>query len=324
MDSSCGACRIWASCFLIVLTHTSNYYGVICTQLLMFNTIPLSYAFVSLQMSSLRPGNGTYKQPQQRSSSYKKLSSLSSTPFPAITKRQSTSTTQRHYHRYNSTDFMYDGYDGEDSGSEMKVEEDYTRQSPFPDMPSQLFNTLAQSQFELLSNSLVHVTTATNNDDDDDNGDIKAGTPKISSMVLYLPKENQNTGQLEFVPAVSFPTPQSERIFIASSVSSNSGIHQPPSIPSTGVLGLPGFFSAQSLIPTYPFVSSTDDNEEDESDEMFTTVSQDSPISVSVVEEIALPNANAVVSTDSSPTSLSVTLFSGLGKSAFVLFYSVN
>jgi len=283
----------------------------------MFNTIPLSYAFVSLlQMSSLRPGNGSYKQPQQRSSSYKKLSSLSSTPFPSISKRQqSKSTTQRHYHQYNSTDFMYDGYDGEDSGSEMKVEEDYTRQSPFPDMPSQLFNTLAQSQFELLSNSLVHVITATNNADDD----IKAGTPKISSMVLYLPKENQNTGQLEFVPAVSFPTPQSERVFIAaSSDSSNSGIHQPPSIP----LGLPGFFSAQSLIPTYPFVSSTDDNEEDESDEMFTTVSQDSPISVSVVEEIALPNANsAVVSTDSDPTSLSVTLFSGLGKSALVLFY---
>jgi len=207
---------------------------------------------------------------------------------------------------------MYDGYDGEDSDSEMKVEEDYTRQSPFPDMPSQLFNTLAQSQFELLSNSLVHVTTKTTatNNDDVDADDIKAGTPKISSMVLYLPKENQNTGQLEFVPAVSFPTPQSERVFIAaSSDSSNSGIHQPP-------LGLPGFFSAQSLIPTYPFVSSTDDNEEDESDEMFSTVSQDSPISVSVVEEIALPNANsAVVSTDSDPTSLSVTLFSGLGKS---------
>ena len=282
----------------------------------MFNTIPLSYAFVSLQMSSLRPGNSSYKQPQQRSSSYKKLSSLSFTPFPAITKRQSTSTTQRHYHQYNSTDFLYDGYDGEDSGSETKVEEDYTRQSPFPDMPSQLFNTLAQSQFELLSNSLVHVTTATNNDDDD-NDDIKAGTPKISSMVLYLPKENQNTGQLEFVPAVSFPTPQSERIFIASSDSSNSGIHQPP-------LGLPGFFSAQSLIPTYPFVSSIDDNEVDDDSEMFSTVSQDSPISVSVIEEIVLPNANsAVVSTNSSPTSLSVTLFSGLGKSACVLFYHV-
>ena len=281
--------------------------------LLMSNTIPQSYAFVSLQMSSLRPGNSSHKQPQQRSSSYKKLSSLSSTPFPSISKRQqSKSTTQRHYHQYNSTDFMYNGYDGEDSSSEKKVEEDYTRrQSPFPDMPSQLFNTLAQSQFELLSNSLVHVTTTTTStDDDDDDDDIKTGTPKISSMVLYLPKENQNTGQLEFVPAVSFPTPQSERVFIASSDSSNSGIHQPPSIPSMGVLGLPGFFSAQSLIPTYPFVSSTDDSEDDD-DEMFATVSQDSPISVSVVEEIALPNANSAVA-DSSLTSLSVTLFSGL------------
>ena len=33
------------------------------------------------------------------------------------------------------------------------------RSSPFPTMPSEIFTNLAQSQFELLSNSLVHIIT---------------------------------------------------------------------------------------------------------------------------------------------------------------------
>ena len=52
-------------------------------------------------------------------------------------------------------------------------------------------------------------------------------------------------------------------------------------------LGLPGVFSARSLIQSYPFVSSSSDNAQE--DEMFTIVPQDSPISVSVVEDIVLP-----------------------------------
>ena len=35
------------------------------------------------------------------------------------------------------------------------------RRSPFPTMPSELFTNLAQSQFELLSNSLVYTITST-------------------------------------------------------------------------------------------------------------------------------------------------------------------
>lgn len=195
----------------------------------------------------------------------------------------------------------------------------FTHQSPFPTMPSPLFINLAQSQFELLSNSLVHTTVTDEETGKTNKSSIKAGTPKISSMVLYLPKENQNTGRLEFVPAVTYPNQASERVFIASD-SSNSGIHQPPTVPSMGVLGLPGFFPAKSLIPSYPFVSSSSEVVNNEGTinrgtaaaehEMFTTVSPDSPISVSVVEEIALPNASSSMS--GGPTSLSVSLFSGL------------
>jgi len=177
-------------------------------------------------------------------------------------------------------------------------------------MPSPLFNDLAHSQFELLSHSLVHLTN-----DETTTTTIKPGTPKISSMAFYLPKENQNTGQLEFVPAATFPNRSSERVFIASSDSSNSGgIHQPPTIPASmgGVLELPGFFKARDLIPTYPFVSSSSEATEDDNNfgehELFSQVSPDSPISVSVVEEISMPANNAI----SGPSSLSVTLFSGL------------
>eukprot|EP00571_Detonula_confervacea_P004005 CAMPEP_0172327218 /NCGR_PEP_ID=MMETSP1058-20130122/58961_1 /TAXON_ID=83371 /ORGANISM="Detonula confervacea, Strain CCMP 353" /LENGTH=96 /DNA_ID=CAMNT_0013044209 /DNA_START=137 /DNA_END=424 /DNA_ORIENTATION=+ len=67
-------------------------------------------ALVSLQMSSLRQGN---KRPH-RSSSFKKLSSLSSTPFPTTAAKPKRQTR----HHYNATswsnDFMHDGYNQED------------------------------------------------------------------------------------------------------------------------------------------------------------------------------------------------------------------
>lgn len=221
-----------------------------------------------------------------------------------------------------------DFYSEEEQGhTSSSSRQQFTRQSPFPTMPSPLFNNLAQSQFELLTHSLVHATaTADDNINTSININInKPGTPKISSMALYLPKENPTSGQLEFVPAVTYPNQASERVFIASGVdSSNVGMpHQPPAVPSMGVLGLPGFFPAKELIPSYPFVSAASSSFDGGSgggggggnndgggggagvgQEMFSTVSPDSPVSVSVVEEISLPNNGG--------TSLSVTLFSGL------------
>jgi signal transduction histidine kinase len=100
---------------------------------------------------------------------------------------------------------------------------------PLPTMPSQLFLNLAESQMELLSFSLR----------------------KISSMSLYLPQENLETGQLEFLPAMVYPPPHSERVFIANDASSGEA----PSLPRT-LTKLPGFQHAASLIPTYPIVIS--------------------------------------------------------------------
>ena len=262
-----------------------------------------SYAFIpSLQMSSVR------EQPrrQRQSSSYRKLSSLLSTPFPNSVNRAGANHQAQYnvnattsYYNEMGDDNGFNYYDDDDDDDEM-INSRYTRrQSPFPDMPSQLFTSLAMSQFELLSNSLIHGAN-------DDNNNINMN--KISSMVLYLPKENTKTGALEFVPAVSYPL--EERIFYASSDSSN----QPPSIPPTGVVGLlPGFFSARSVIPSYPFVSSSSssDNTDGEDTEMFTTVSQDNSVSVSAVEEIVLPSSTNDASFNPTP-SLSITLFSGL------------
>jgi len=282
---------------------------------------------------------------------------LQSSKMPSISTRKSKTRRRRrrkHYYIvpcYNETNTaLLNDMTLFDTNSEEKDDDDNddnnpmmkryleSRASPFPTMPSSLFSNLAQAQFELLSNSLVHnivddtsSTTTSNN-----TNTIKAGTTKISSMALYLPKENSNTGQLEFVPAVTYPNPSSERVFIASD-SSNSGIHQPPVIPSMAILGLPGFFKAKDLIPTYPFVSSSPpDEEEDENsnintdneqhkssssqqrDMMFTTASPDSKIGVSVVEEI--PSGSVLASSSTANTSddnnvvspLSVTLFSGL------------
>lgn len=293
---------------------------------------------------------------------------LQSSKVPAISTRKSTQTKRRrrrkHYYIvpcYNETNTALlndmtlfdtseddeDDDDDDDENNPMMKRYLESKASPFPTMPSSLFSNLAQAQFELLSNSLVHNTALTDDNDDTDTTTttttIKAGTSKISSMALYLPKENSNTGQLEFVPAVTYPNPSSERVFIASD-SSNSGIHQPPVIPSMAILGLPGFFQAKDLIPTYPFVSPPDDNDDDEEevvsggsnteeqsgqqrDMMFTTASPDTKIGVSVVEEIpsgSVLSSSSSKSSSSSTTNtknkgqdntispLSVTLFSGM------------
>ena len=171
------------------------------------------------------------------------------------------------------------------SPNSVSVESTHARTSPFPTMPSKLFLGLAQSQFELLQNSLVHA---------------EAGRSKVSSMVLYLPKENENTGQLQFVPAISYPSSSPERVFIASKQSS-TGRHKPPTLPSRTIPSLPGFFDASQVIPSYPFISSSPDDEEQD-----TAGSREDAIGVSAVEEIPLSNAVGV------GVGLSVTLFLGL------------
>ena len=273
---------------------------------------------------------------------------LQSSKVPIISTRKSKTrrrpTIRQHYYIvpcYNETNTALLNHDrtlfdivkeNDDDDNEINPMMKRFRASPFPTMPSSLFSNLAQAQFELLSNSLVH-NTADTTTISNTLPTIKPGTTKISSMALYLPKENSNTGQLEFVPAVTYPNPSSERVFIANSDSSNSGKHQPPVIPSMAILGLPGFFQAKDLIPTYPFVSSSAPDDEDETEHgsnsneelsqqrdnnmMFTTASPDSKIGVSVVEEIP---SGSTISTGTNRDNnnnnvvspLSVTLFSGL------------
>jgi signal transduction histidine kinase len=111
---------------------------------------------------------------------------------------------------------------------------------PFPVMPSQLLQQLALSQLELLASSLPLPG--------------RPGVSKIKSMCLYLPQENVNTGQLEFLPAVIYPHPRSERVFIASEA--DSGVA--PTLPKT-LTKLPGFAHATSLLPGYPMVSASNE-----------------------------------------------------------------
>lgn len=112
---------------------------------------------------------------------------------------------------------------------------------PIPPMPSPLFSNLAQSQLELLAHALRA------SDD--------SGRSKIGSMALYLPQENVETGQLEFLPAVLYPHPSSERVFIAPDADSGMA----PTLPKT-LTTLPGFAHAATLLPGYPMVSSSDDS----------------------------------------------------------------
>ncbi|KAG7359294.1 histidine kinase [Nitzschia inconspicua] len=112
---------------------------------------------------------------------------------------------------------------------------------PIPVMPSNLFRQMAQSQLELLANSLSQTD--------------RPCTSKVQSMILYLPAENVVTGQLEFTPAVLYPDPNTERVFIASDAASG----QAPTLPKT-LTKLPGFSHASALLPGYPMLSSWNNN----------------------------------------------------------------
>ncbi len=157
--------------------------------------------------------------------------------------------------------------------------------SPFPIMPSQTFLNLANSQFEILINSIKYTPPETTT------GERHS---KIKSLALYLPQENPNTGQLEFVPSLVFPThPKSERIFIASDA--QSGL--PPTVPPT-LTQLPGFAHAASLLPTYPFTSTT-------------SSSSSSSGTVGTPEEVFCELQSSRQTTSTSASTLSLPMFSG-------------
>lgn len=140
------------------------------------------------------------------------------------------------------------------------------RQSPIPSMPSPLFRSLAQSQLELLANSLTLPESTP----------LVGSISKIKSMALYLPQENSKTGQLEFLPAVLFPPPSSDRVFIASEA--DSGVA--PSLPKI-LTKLPGFTHATSLIPGYPMISSSSETFVGEAEEvMCDPISKNTALSV--------------------------------------------
>mmetsp|Transcript_26374 Transcript_26374/g.57787 ORF Transcript_26374/g.57787 Transcript_26374/m.57787 type:complete len:604 (-) Transcript_26374:52-1863(-) len=112
----------------------------------------------------------------------------------------------------------------------------YQQHFPIPAMPSDNFRKMAQSQLELLASSL----TSTDNPSDS----------KVQSMILYLPQENSYSGQLEFTPAILYPDPSTERVFIASDAASG----QAPTLPKS-LSKLPGFSSAPDLLPGYPMLA---------------------------------------------------------------------
>ncbi|KAL3912737.1 MAG: hypothetical protein SGILL_006767 [Bacillariaceae sp.] len=113
-----------------------------------------------------------------------------------------------------------------------------------------MFRQMAQSQLELLANSLASASSSSTNNH---HGPLPPNKPqsKVQSMILYLPAENILTGQLEFTPAVLYPDPSTERVFIASDAASG----QAPTLPKT-LTKLPGFSHASTLLPGYPLLSS--------------------------------------------------------------------
>lgn len=122
--------------------------------------------------------------------------------------------------------------------------------SPFPAMPSRTFIDLAQNQFELLASSITYPSVKPPSSSSAPSASSQHS--KIKSIALYLPQENALSGALEFVPTALYPCPTTERMFIASEV--GSGL--PPTMPKT-LAALPGFTHAQSLLPAYPFASSS-------------------------------------------------------------------
>ena len=127
---------------------------------------------------------------------------------------------------------------------------------PIPAMPSKLFQDLAMSQLELLANSLRRPPSSDTKDSSSNAEDDASNNSKIKSMALYLPQENVNTGQLEFLPVVIYPHPSTERVFIASDANSKLA----PALPKT-LTKLPGFTAPNSLLPRYPMVSTEKSSE---------------------------------------------------------------
>jgi len=83
------------------------------------------------------------------------------------------------------------------------------------------FNALCQAQFEVLSCILG-----------------------ASKCVLYFRREDAKTGQLDFVPAAVYP--EKQRVWVVG--------EGPAGLPASGPIELPGFFSANSMFPEYPFI----------------------------------------------------------------------
>ena len=134
-----------------------------------------------------------------------------------------------------------------------QTQQQQRQQRPLPAMPSMLFQQLAYSQMELLASSLVGTSPrsgfATASTSSYSSSAIAATmNTKSKSIVLYLPQENRQTGQLEFLPMIIYPY-QNERIFIANAW--NTGI--PPIIPNV-ITKLPGFAHATTLLPRYPMI----------------------------------------------------------------------
>ena len=146
-------------------------------------------------------------------------------------------------------------YASNPSSSASNGNQNEQERGPFPLMPSQTFFNLANSQFELLSNS-IHFNIDPSKKEHKHNPSHTSESQrrsKIKSIGLYLPQENPQTGQLEFLPSIVYPShPKSERIFIASDA--KSGVA--PTIPKT-LTQLPGFSHASTLIPAYPFIHAT-------------------------------------------------------------------
>ena len=166
-------------------------------------------------------------------------------------------------------------------------------------MPSSTFLSLANSQFELLSNSIQYryPELLINGE----NSQQHEKQSKIKSIALYLPQENPNNGQLEFMPSLVFPSlPKSERIFIASDAISGTAL----TIPSA-LTQLPGFSHAATLLPAYPFT---------------TCSAEDGSGTVGTPEEVFCD----IRSGQGSSTALSVPLFSGPQTIGILLIWGAN
>jgi signal transduction histidine kinase len=195
------------------------------------------------------------------------------------TRRSVDRNTSRSFESNKNYNYYYDndpfkGATGPPPGSSSQAQ---SQSRPTPPMPSQLFQQLAMSQLELLASSLQF-------------GSVDSTRKsKIKSMALYLPQENALTGQLEFLPAVLYPHPDKDRVFIASDATSGRA----PTLPRT-LTKLPGFAVASSLLPGYPMVSASSHQ-----------------AGIGVVEEVFCDVRGGTGSGAGGGAALSVPLFSG-------------